>query len=81
MEIIYGMKWVTIARAAELSGRSTSAINHLIQKGHMVQGTGWKYDDANRVMINLVQLDLWVDSSTSKGSMRGKLRHAATAAA
>ena len=39
------VKWVTVARAAELTGYSVASIQHKIQSGLWSEGTEWKWAD------------------------------------
>jgi hypothetical protein len=66
--------WVTIPRAAELIGYSIASISRKIQAGIWAEGIQWKWADDNRQMINLNEVDKWVERSTSRGSRRGYRR-------
>ncbi len=41
----------------------------------------WKWDDANRQMVNLEKADKWVEQSTSRGSRRGRRPSSSTCVA
>ncbi len=66
------VKWVTPERCAELTGYSIDSIRHKIQSGLWAEGVQWKWADDNRQMINLHEVDKWVEASTSRGSRRGR---------
>ncbi|MFM0501860.1 hypothetical protein [Paraburkholderia caffeinilytica] len=66
--------WVTVEKAAELTGRSVDSFNHLVRDGRLVEGTHWKWSPDNRRHINLEAYDKWVETSTSAGSTRGRRR-------
>jgi hypothetical protein len=70
MNISY-VNWVTIPRAAELTGYSVASISRKIQTGIWAEGVQWKWADDNRQMINLTEVDKWVERSKSRGSRRG----------
>ncbi len=75
------VKWVTVKRAAEITGYSVSSIEHKIQSGMWAQGVEWKWADDNRQMVNLEAVDNWVERSTSRGSRRGRRPSSSTSAA
>lgn len=64
--------WVTIEKAAELTGRSEKALYSLMDRGLLVEGTHWKWSPDNRKHINLEEYDKWVAKSNSRGSTRGR---------
>ena len=66
--------WVTVEKAAELTGRSVDALRNLIRVGKLVEGAHWKWSPDNRQHINLEAYDEWVAKSNSKGSARGRRR-------
>lgn len=66
------VNWVTISRAAEVTGRSEKAFYGLMDRGLLTEGTHWKWSPDNRKHINLEEYDKWVAKSNSRGSTRGR---------
>lgn len=64
--------WVTIERAAELTGRSAKAFYGLMDRGLLIEGVHWKWSPDNRKHVNLEEYDKWVEKSNSPGSTRGR---------
>lgn len=75
------VRWVTLDKAAELTGYSEKALRHKISLGIWAEGVQWKWADDNRMLVNLEEYDKWVDHSTSKGCTRGKKQSLSTCAA
>ncbi len=69
---MYPLKWVTIERAAELSGLGQDAIRNYIKMGQWTPGVEWKYNPVNRVMVNLEAMDKWQEKQPLAVSRRGR---------
>lgn len=69
---MYPLKWVTIERAAELSGLGQDAIRNYIKIGQWQAGVEWKYNPVNRVMVNLEAMDKWQEKQPIAASRRGR---------
>lgn len=72
--MIYGVKWVTIGRAAELSGFGQDAIRAYIKLGHWKPGVQYKYNPVNRIVVNLEEMDKWQEQQPIVVSLRGRRR-------
>lgn len=55
------VKWVTVARATELTGYSVASIQHKIQSGPWAEGLQWKWADDNSQMF-FKTYSKWLDS-------------------
>ena len=69
--------WVTIDRLAELTGRSSKAIENLVYGGHLAEGQHWKWDAAGRKIFNTLEFDKWQEKP-GRASTRGKRRSSST---
>lgn len=61
-------RWVTIKRAAELTGYTEDAIRHKVKDGTWPQGRIWRKAPDKRVCINLQEVDRWIESSPQEAA-------------
>lgn len=61
-------RWVTIKRAAELTGYTEDAIRHKVKDGTWPQGRIWRKAPDNRICINLQEVDQWIESSPQEAA-------------
>lgn len=54
-------KWVTIAKAAELTGYSERAIEAKRAEGVWLEGEIWRKGPDGRIMISTEGIDAWVE--------------------
>lgn len=55
------MKWVTVKKAAELSGYSEKAIDRKREDGIWLEGVIWRKAPDGRIMISPDAIDAWVE--------------------
>ncbi len=55
------MKWVTIRRAAEISGYSEDAIRAKIADGTWLEGRVWRRAPDHRILISTEGYDEWAE--------------------
>jgi hypothetical protein len=61
--MMYGVKWVLIKKASELTGYTEKALNNKIDDGVWAQGLHWKKAPDGRRMINLEKFEEWVETA------------------
>lgn len=55
------MKWVTIKKAAELTGYSAKAIEHKRENGVWLQGSIWIKAPDGRILISIEGIEQWAE--------------------
>jgi hypothetical protein len=61
----YKMKWVTIKKAAELSGYSETAIRRKREEGVWLQGDIWIKTPDGRILISIEGIEGWAEGQMS----------------
>jgi hypothetical protein len=64
------MKWVTIKKAAELSGYSAKAIEHKRERGVWVQGDIWIKAPDGRIPISIEGIERWAEGQVFVPQLR-----------
>jgi hypothetical protein len=59
------VSWVTIKKAAELTGYTEAAIRSKIAEGVWVEGKVWKRAPDGRPLISMEGYEAWVDGDVS----------------
>jgi hypothetical protein len=59
------MKWVTIKKAAELSGYSAKAIEHKRAEGVWLEGDVWIKAPDGRILISIEGIEQWAEGQAS----------------
>ncbi len=55
------INWITIGRAAELTGYSEDAIRAKLERGVWPEGVVWRRAPDNRVLISCAAYDAWAE--------------------
>lgn len=55
------MKWVTVKKAADLTGYSVKAIERKREDGVWLEGMVWRKAPDGRIMISTEGIDAWVE--------------------
>jgi excisionase family DNA binding protein len=67
------MKWVTIKKAAELSGYSPTAIEHKRESGLWAEGDIWFRAPDGQILLSVERIKSWTDGGASIPQQRPKL--------
>ena len=67
------MKWVTIKKAAELSGYSVRAIEGKRAEGVWLEGEVWRKAPDGRIMISIEGIEKWVEGQASLPQRQARL--------
>lgn len=62
------VRWVTINRAAELTGYTVDAIKHKVKGGVWAQGKQWRKAPDGRILINLEEFNRWAESAPQEAA-------------